>query len=191
VTVQGGSGEQPCGTVPFVGARQASTNKALGSPPPPPPGPSPSPATSPTPIVPLPAPPAPVLPASTPRAFRPPAPPAAFFALPAQSFAPAVTPLVFSPTLARPIPPSGTAPVAVFSPAVAPQEKREEEEATESVHNMAAYNPEDPPPSLPAILGLIVIAAGAGTSIRRAGRSRRSRSAPALVRVGTGVRRRR
>jgi hypothetical protein len=190
VTVQGGSVEQPCGTVPFVGARQASTNKALGSPPPPP-APSPSPAASPTPIVPLPAPPAPVPPASTPPAFRPPAPPPAFFVLPAQSFAPTVTPLVFSPTLARPIPPSGTAPVAVFSPAVAPQEKREEEEATESVHNMAAYNPEDPPPPLAPILGLIIVAAGAGTTIRRAGRSRGSRRAPALVRVGAGVRRRR
>jgi hypothetical protein len=191
VTVQGGSVEQPCGTVPLVNPPPATSNTAVPSPlPPPAPAPSPSPASSPTPIAPppppLPAPPRSPAPPSPPRAAVPP-----YFVLPAQPFAPVVAPLVVSPTLARPIPPSGTAPVTVVSPAAAPEEKREEEEAVESVRNMAVYDPDDPflPPA--AILGLVVVAAGAGTTIRRTSRSRRARRTPAFARASTEGRRRR
>lgn len=191
VTVQAGSVEQPCGTVPLINPPPATSNTAVPSPLPPP-SPSPTPGTSPTPIAP-PPPPAPLAAPQSPAAH--PNPPhvavPAFFLLPPQPFAPVLAPLVVSPTLARPIPPSGSAPVSVFSPAVAPEEQREEEEAIESVHNMAVYDPAGPTLPPISLLGLIVLAAGAGTTIRRASRGRGVRRAPALARVGASASRRR
>jgi predicted hotdog family 3-hydroxylacyl-ACP dehydratase len=68
------------------------------------------------------------------------------------------------------------------SPAVAPKEEQEDEEATESARNsMAIYDPEEqalPPLSL---IALMAIAAGAGVGIRRASRGRRTRRAPELA----------
>jgi hypothetical protein len=186
VTVQAGSVEQPCGTVPLVNPPAAAVSAA-------PPAtalpPSTPPAASPAPLaVAPPPPPPPVVP--TPPVLplvqhpTPPAPPLLIKPLPTVTLVATVLPP--PPPLARPIPPSGAATVSVFQPAVA--EKREDEEAVESARNsMAVYEPGSPrlPPAAP--LALIVLAAGVGASVRRAGRSRdagrmrRRRPAPAFV----------
>ncbi len=86
------------------------------------------------------------------------------------------------PVLARPIPPSGAATVSV--PAAAPKEEQEDEEAVENARaSMSLYVPEDPylPPY--ALLALFVIAAGAGTGIRRSSRGRRTRQTPVFARM--------
>jgi hypothetical protein len=185
VTVQPGSVEQPCGTVPLVNPPLATANTAVALPPPPP---SPAPAAaSPTPLSPpLPPPPLPLTPQPAPhQPLHQPTPPA-FFVQPAPLVALIAVPLVPPPTVARPTPPSGTAPI--FGQALAPKEEQEDEEAVESARaNMALYTPDDPtlPPAL--LLGLIVLAAGAGVGIRRGGRSRGSRRAPALARTGARI----
>jgi hypothetical protein len=71
----------------------------------------------------------------------------------------------------------------VTSPAVAAEEKREEEEAYESVHNFAMYRPSDRrlPPALP--LGLIVLVAALGAGLSRGAQSRRQRRRPAYARA--------
>jgi hypothetical protein len=74
--------------------------------------------------------------------------------------------------------------VSVFSPAVAPHEEREEEEAVESVHNMAAYHPDDPLLPPVAWLGLIVLAAAISTGARTTGRASRKRNRAAFAYVG-------
>jgi hypothetical protein len=189
VTVQAGSVEQPCGTVPLVNPPPATAN-AAAAPPPPPPAPAPA-AAAPTPLSPpLPPPPplsVPSPPVAVPRpAVHQPAPPP-FFAIGVPTVALAVAPLPPPPPVPRPTPPSGTAPI--FGQALAPKEEREDEEAVESARaNMALYTPDDPMLPQALLLGLILIAAGAGVGICRAGRSRRSREAPALVRVGTRTR---
>jgi hypothetical protein len=181
VTVQAGSAEQPCGTVPLNNPSTVavSASAPVGAPPP-----STPPASSPTPVSVTP-PPLVLAPASVPPAppiVGPPPPP--FFVKPLTPVALVAVPLVPPPVLARPIPPSGAAEVAVFSPAVAPEEKREEEEAVESARNsMAIYDPEEKsPPPLP-LIALIVIAAGTGAGIRRTRTSRRTRRAPELARA--------
>jgi len=136
VTVQGGSVEQPCGTVPLAAGRFAKPASAAVPAPPTPPPPAPAPA--PAPIAP---PPAPTLtpPAAKPAVKTP--PPAAAALL--------FTPLLLAPhggipaippppagAFARPIPPGG-ATVRVF------EEKREEEEATEQSQAFAAYRAAD------------------------------------------------
>ena len=145
VTVQAGSVEQPCGTVPLINppVKEVSASAPIAALPP-----STPPASSPTPltVVPPPPPPAP-LPVSPPAPLPPRvvSPPAPFFGRPLPTIALVAAPLLPPPVTARPIPPSGTSPVAVFNPAVAPEEKREEEEAVESArNNMAAYYPEEP-----------------------------------------------
>jgi hypothetical protein len=187
ITVQAGSVEQPCGTVPLVNPPPAES-KASTKPPPPPPGSAPG--ATPTSIVPVP--PAPVLlPATVPRiaaaAPRHASPRPPFF-LPPQPAVPLIAALLpISPIFARPIPPSGTAPVSVFSPAVAPQEEREVEEAVESVHNMAAYRPDEPGPPAIAWLALITLAlgAGAGAVLRTTSRGPSARRKPSLARATT------
>jgi Transglycosylase SLT domain len=186
VTVQPGSVEQPCGTVPLVNP-PAATAKTAVSLPAPPPSPAPA-AASPTPLSPvLPPPPslpAPPAPAPAPHvAVHQPVPPP-FFVLPQLPVALVAVPLLPPPTVARPIPPSGTAPI--FGQALAPKEEQEDEEAVESARaNMALYVPEDPTLPPATLLGLLVVAAGAGVGIRRAGRSRRSRRTPVLARAVT------
>ena len=195
VTIQAGSVEQPCGTVPLVNppAREVSASAPVAALPP-----STPPASSPTPLAVVAPPPPPVLPLATPPAPPPPPrvvpPPAPFFLRPLPTVALVAAPLIPPPVLARPIPPSGTAPVTVFSPAVAPEEKREEEEAVESARNsMAAYYSEEPTLPPTPLIALIVLAAGAGVSVRRAGRSRRHGRAhtyaPAWARIQTRTRR--
>jgi hypothetical protein len=172
VTVQAGSVEQPCGTVPVknppvVGA---GASAPVASPPSSPAGASPAPVT----LVP-PPPPAPVhpAPAPPPAAPRPAAatPPFPFLPKP-PLLAPLIAiPLVPPPAVARPTPPSGTS--AVAEPATAPEEQEEEEEATESARaNASAYKAGSPTPSPLPVIALVLIAAAAGTGIRR-GRRRR------------------
>jgi len=183
ITVQAGSVQQPCGTVPLINPPPAEakvSTRLPGLPPSnPPPGNSPLPVAVP-PLVP-PALVPPPAPASAPVAPRPIPPPFFFTALPSVPLLAAILPP--PPVLARPIPPSGTSPVTVVSPAVAPKEEKEDEEAVESARNsMAVYDPNSPnlPPAAP--LALIVIAAGAGAVIRSA-RSGRGRRVPALARA--------
>jgi hypothetical protein len=181
VTVQAGSVRRPCGTQPL--AELPAAQQAVPVPPPAPaPAPAPAgpaPASAPPPV-PVPAPPA------APVAAAPPAPSAPgaakpFFLPPALS-APTlafVPPPV--PTPARPTPPSGTS--AVTSPVEAAEKEEEHEEATEQVSNQAvAYHAPDHEPSPIYLLGLVVIAAFAGVSIRRRPRSRReAQIAPATI----------
>lgn len=184
VTVQAGSVQRPCGTVPLKDPPGGGGNTDA----PPPPGQEPPPGNEPvdgsTPVVPPSAPAAPpVAPAPAPVAA-----PAPVHHAPAPQIAvPLTLPYVFLPpgagltpvqtavpvagtTAARPIPPSGTAPVNVYQPAVAPERQREHEEAVDMVHNMAAYRPhrrESPvSPALPAVV-LLAALAGAGLYGRR------------------------
>jgi hypothetical protein len=100
-------------------------------------------------------------------------------ALPLHPFVPAPPP----PT-GRPAPPSSTSPSSVFQVEAAPREEREEEEAIESVRNSAAaYDPAEHEPSPAYLLGVIVLAAFAGMTIRRGDRRGRRdlRIAPASM----------
>jgi hypothetical protein len=177
VTVQAGSVEQPCGTVPLKNPPvvPASLGAAVASPPS-----APAAGSSPTPVTVAPPPPPPSpAPAHPAPAPPPPPPPRAPAATPSFPFLPKppllapliLIPLVPPPAVARPTPPSGTS--AVAEPAGAPEEQEEEEEATESARaNMAAYNRGNPAISPLPLIALVVIAAAAGTGIRR-GRRRR------------------
>lgn len=138
VTVQSGSVQRPCGTVPLLNPPTRQPALAV---PPPPPSPAPAPTfTSPPGALPPPPPP----PAPTPA----PAPqvvhhhpvhhplPTPFFAA-----APGLTPIVAivpppPPPAAQTTPPSGTSPVT--QPAVSPEPEEEDEAALDLVHHMAA-----------------------------------------------------
>ncbi len=182
VTVQAGSVQQPCGTVPLAHPPAA----VVGAPAPPPVAPAPAspPPASPAPlaVAPPPPPPLPVPVKPLPPLVSHPVPPTPFFFRPVVA-APIVAALLPPPpVLARPIPPSGAATVSV--PAVAAKEEQEDEEAVENARaNMAAYTPGESHPPAISLLALIVLAAGAGTGIRRAGRRRRTRATPAFVRA--------
>jgi hypothetical protein len=181
VTVQAGSVRQPCGTVPLKEVR--ANQRAVAAPPPPPPAPAaagPTPAA--TPPVPLPPPPpaaapakvrpAPTRPVPAPPFFLPPAAPVALIAFVPPPLIPA----------ANPTPPSGTS--AVTSPVEAAQREEEEEEATESASNQAvAYRTGEHEPSPAYVLGIVLLAAFAGASIRRRPRRdrRELRVAPATL----------
>jgi hypothetical protein len=185
VTVQGGSVEQPCGTVPLSPSHfKAQASSAPASPAAPPPSPAPAPA----PIAPPPPPPA-LAPAPAVKVVPKPAPKVALplailpiVAVPAVGPVPAVPPPPAA-SFARPIPPGG-ATVRVF------EEKREEEAAPEQSQAFARYRPHAPARAQASIgassggssrfttyglpLGVLILLAGAGTSIGR-GRRRRSR----------------
>ena len=181
VTVEAGSVRQPCGTQPLKERPAGQQSAALPPPPAPSPAPAgPVPASSAPPPVPLPLPPAPA-PAAVHAAQPPPHVPA---------FVPLVAPgaplLAFVPppvpTPARPTPPSGTS--AVTSPVEMAEQEEEQEEAPESVSNKAvAYEQSEHEPSPVYVLGIVVLAAFAGASIRRRMRGgRRSVSvAPATI----------
>ncbi|HXP99560.1 MAG TPA: hypothetical protein VN845_05795 [Solirubrobacteraceae bacterium] len=136
VTVQGGSVEQPCGTVPLSPSHfKAQASSAPAAPAAPPPSPAPAPA----PIAPPPPPPAPAA-APVVKVVPKPAPKVALplailpiAALPAVGPVPAVPPPPAA-SFARPIPPGG-ATVRVF------EEKREEEAAPEQSQAFARYSP--------------------------------------------------
>lgn len=198
VTVQAGSVRRPCGTQPL---KEAAASQQGVPVPPPAPAPAPAPA-GPTPSsspAPLPVPPAPPpVPVPAPVSPKPvlKAPP--FFvpaALPATLLPFVPLPV---PTPARPTPPSGTS--AVTSPVEAAEKEEEHEEATESVSNSAvAYRAPDHEPSPVYVLGIVLLAAIAGVSLRRTRSGRRGvQVAPATIstmrtqrRLGDGRRPRR
>jgi hypothetical protein len=175
VTVQAGSVRQPCGTVPQP--KEAKTTEVAAPPPPPPPPPtsSPPPASTPAPIPVLPAPPAATV--NPPARVKPPTPPGFLIVQPPIAPLLAIVPPPL-PTPARPTPPSGTS--AVTSPVEAAQEEEEEEAAPESVAAEAvAYDQTEHEPSPYYLLGIIVLAAFAGASLR----GRRSRRGGRRVQV--------
>ena len=182
VTVEPGSVRQPCGTVHLKATPAGASQTA------PPPAPAPAagppaaaPASAPPPV---PPPPPPVAVAPTPTVRPPNARPFTpnFFIQPTPAvFLPAFVPVPV-PTPARPTPPSGTS--AVTSPVEAPQREEEDEVAPESVSNEAvAYGAHEHEPSPAYLLGVIVLAAFAGASIRRRPRGRRrgAQIAPATL----------
>ena len=181
VTVQAGSARQPCGTTPLAQLPVKPQGVEVPAPTPAPTPAGVAPASSAPlslPVPPAPAPAAPLVP--RPPAHPTPAPP--FFvpaALPAFVL-PFVPPPV--PTPARPTPPSGTS--AVTSPVEAPEREEEEEAAPESVSNEAvAYRQTEHEPAPEYILGIVLLAAFAGASLRgRPGRrGREVRVAPATI----------
>ena len=185
VTIQGGSVRQPCGTVPLA-AKPAVAEPGVAAPPAqqPPPASSAPPAglnvpfSSPSPVPAVPS--APVVPHTPVSQFLPQVAPVAFI--------PAFVPVPL-PTPARPTPPSGTS--AVTSPVEAAQKEEEEEAAPESVDaSAAAYHPSEHeiPPAY--IVGLVVLAAFAGASLRgRRGPRRGTRVAPATLSASRSQRR--
>jgi hypothetical protein len=179
VTIQAGSVRQPCGTTRLNKLPVSAT--ANTQPPPPPTEGGPAPASS-SPVVPVPVPAPPAVPAAPPATHVvTQLVPAPFLAAPAPAaFLPAFVPVPV-PTPARPTPPSGTS--AVTSPVEAPQKEEEEEAAPESVSNEAvAYRQTEHEPPAVYLLGVIVLAAFAGASVRgRPGRRRSPRIAPATV----------
>jgi hypothetical protein len=178
VNVQPGSVRQPCGTVPAAKVPSAQQAEPV---PPPPPTPTPvtaTPVSSSSPPLPVPLPPL------APVAARPvsPSPPPPFFlnSVPPGFVLGFVPPPV--PTPARPTPPSGTS--AVTSPVEAAEREEESEAAPESVSNEAvAYRAPEHEPSPAYVLGIVVLAAFAGASIRRRPRRgrREVRIAPATI----------
>lgn len=173
VTVQGGSSEQPCGTVPLEHppARYETSNTPFVVP-----NTTTAPSTAPlgAQINNLVPPPPPKLPHQLPPAPLLLTNPAALFAIPPP-------PLSVASTTPQPTPPSGTAQVPAQSPVaqqVSVAEREEEVEgAYQHVHNMAAYeHPEGESfPTWP--IALIVIAAAAGAGLR----PRRDRDSPAYA----------
>jgi hypothetical protein len=180
VTVQAGSVRRPCGTVPLkeLPAQQSAET------------PAPAPAPAPAPVGPTPAATPPVVPVPAPPAAVPPAvvhpvpSPKPFF-LPPPLNAPVlafVPPPV--PTPARPTPPSGTS--AVTSPVEAAEKEEEEEEATEQVSNSAvAYRSAEHEIAPEYILGIVLLAAFAGVSLRRRPRRGRGQAHVAAATVTT------
>jgi hypothetical protein len=172
VTIQGGSVEYPCGTVPLknpplakaVEKQFAIPNLApkLGATPP----------LVPNIHIPVPAPP--IVLHAHPHPAKPHHAQVFPFLLAPPTLA-LLRPVLLPPppTAARPTPPSGTSSAQVYQSAVAPQQKREEEEAVDVVHNMAAYgrDPGRPVPYyLPAVILLLAVA---GAGLYQAARYRR------------------
>jgi hypothetical protein len=170
VTVQAGSVRRPCGTVPLKAVKAQEQAVAPVPPLAPAPAPAgPAPASSPPPVVPVPPVPA-AAPPAPPAPPRAPALPPPFFIQPAAPFlVPAFVPPPL-PAPAEPTPPTGTS--AVTSPIEVAEHEEDEEEATESVSNQAmAYRAPEHEPSPVYILGIVLLAAFAGASLR--GRDRR------------------
>ncbi len=186
VTVQAGSVEQPCGTVPLVNPPRATTS-LLSNPIVPAPPIAPTPTITPQ-LSLVPPPPLAPLPVKPPHTATHPTPPllpiAAVTAAPLRVALPAP-----APQPARPTPPSGAA--QVTQPVGVAEEQRKEQEAVDVVHNMTAYNPGSDAPPPWSSLALIVIAAGAGAGVRRARRDRSQAPAFASVRAEAPRRRRR
>jgi hypothetical protein len=187
VTIQAGTATRPCGTVPLDPSRFTSSASSAPSSPPPAPAPAPTPAPSPAPPPPPPppaAPPAaPVHHAATPVVPAPvvvPGPimpsPVPTAPHPVASFPPVIPPPP-TPFVANPTPPGG-ATVRVH------EEKREEEEATETSSAFSAYHPDDAPmvPMVPLGVALLVVAIGGGMTGRRMSRRRREGIAYAFTR---------
>jgi hypothetical protein len=174
VTVQGGSAEQPCGTVPLL--NQPAAEESQSPPTVAAPAPTESPAASEPFLALTPPSPLPVTPAKPAmhHHFSPAPFPAALLA-PVALLAPLRAALPPPPPqAARPTPPSGTSAVEAL------EREREEQGAVDLVHNAAVYEPGGN--SLPrwSPLALLLIAAAVGSTIRR----RRPGRSPATARVG-------
>jgi hypothetical protein len=178
VTVQEGSEVRPC-VPPFPLSKPANVQKPVN---PLAPAPAPAPAgTAPAtaPVAALPPPPAVPAPPAAPRPAA--AVPPFFLASPAPAPVLAFVPPPV-PTPARPTPPTGTS--AVTSPVEVAEHEEEPEEAPELVGNKAvAYKAPEQEPSPAFVLGIVLLAAFAGASVRRRGRSgrREVRVAPATL----------
>ena len=195
VTVQQGSIEEPCGTVPgkVVTITQPGSSPGASTP-----ALAPSPTVAPTVPVALSVPPPPPPP---PGVLPPPALPP--LTLPLLAAAPPVVaalpvpPRVILPIAtftARPIPPIGFGTVAAIAPLSVRvvEEQREDEEAVETARSaFAVYNPNDSGPLVPGIgmMVLVVVLAGAGTGAALRLR-RRHRGGAAFARADTRPRRR-
>jgi hypothetical protein len=191
VTVQAGSVQQPCGTRPLSRDRfRPVVDPSAAATSPPPPAVAPSVAPSPSPAPP-PPPPATVIvtpPPRVPRVVRnvplpPPFIPAPLVAgeiplkPPTQRPIVGVSPPPPATSFTGPTPPGG-ATVRVF------EEKREEEVAPEQSSAFAAYNPDEHVPLAPALLGVALLAAFAGTALTL-GVRRRDRNTPRRVAPAT------
>ncbi|HVR05866.1 MAG TPA: hypothetical protein VMS02_07470 [Solirubrobacteraceae bacterium] len=179
VTVQGGSVEYPCGTVPLKNPPPRVEPGASSFP-----VPSLAPASPVAPSVQpqlLPVPPAPPAPPPHPKPPhpRPHRPTPVYPFVPLQAGLALLRPLIVPPPLSpvQPTPPSGTSSVQVYQNAVAPQSEREEEEALDIVHNMAAYGPQPGRPVPPYLPAVILVLAVAGATIVGGRQARRLRLA--------------
>ncbi|MEX2105306.1 MAG: hypothetical protein WD810_00255 [Solirubrobacterales bacterium] len=178
VRVQAGSVQQPCGTRPLRPDR--FTRDTPGSTPPAPPPPPATPAGSPplnfsppalTPTTPASAPPNPT-PTPAPIPVEPFVPLAAGLGIAA---VPAIVPPP-PPPIVRPLPPGG-APARTYQV----EEKREEEAAIEESQAFSRYESSDGGLTVPPyLLGLVLILALAGASVRGGPGARRC-AAPSLV----------
>jgi hypothetical protein len=187
VTVQGGSVEQPCGTVPLSPSHfkvAAAAAAAVPSAPPPSPAPAPAPIAPPPPPPAAPAPVAKVVPKPAPKVALP----LAFVPIvqvPAASGVRVVPPPPAA-SFADPIPPGG-ATVRVF------EEKREEEAAPEQSQAFARYRPDMAVSARASMAGasgggssrlalygaplaILILLAGAGATIGRGRRQSRRAS---------------
>ncbi|MGA7705852.1 MAG: hypothetical protein WB998_13265, partial [Solirubrobacteraceae bacterium] len=119
-----------------------------------------------------------------PRPGIPPFVPLAVVSTPLLAFVPPPV-----PTPARPSPPTGTS--AVTSPIEVAEREDEEESATEQASNLAvAYHPGEDEPASVYLLGVLLLAALAGASIRRPRRGRRTaRAAHVTIGASRGQRR--
>jgi len=178
VTVQQGSVEEPCGTVPAKTVIVPVPPTKI-----PPVGPQPRQPI--TPKVRIPVPPPPV------RASPPPAPAPVPKSLALTTEPTPLAPAPFAPRVivpvatftARPLPPIGfgSVPAAVPLSVRVPQEEKKEEEAVETQQSFAAYHPDDPGPLLPG-LALLILALGAGTGGVALGSRRKPRGGPSFAR---------
>ena len=187
VTVEAGSVREPCGTVRLK--QLPAAHQQASAPAPPPPAPAPAgaqPAQAGT-TPPIPLPPPPAMPPARPNPPRPSVPPFVPLAAVSTPLLAFVPPPV--PTPARPSPPTGTS--AVTSPIEVAEREDEEESATEQASNLAvAYNPGEDEPASVYLLGVLLLAALAGASIRRPRRGRRgARAAHAAIGSARGQRR--
>ena len=179
VTVQSGSVQRPCGTRPLRPDR--FRRNASNAAPPPPPPPPPAPAGNPPIDF---APPAlalapPVIAPLLPKPALPPVPPVPVPA-PAPVGVLAIPPPPPPPAI-RPLPPGG-APARVYQ-----VEKEEEEEAApESSQAFSRYEPDDGGLGGGYVLGVVLLAAIAGASVR-GNPGRRDRRPPAPARASTGT----
>jgi hypothetical protein len=189
VTVQQGSVQRPCGTVPLHPSRfvrrpatEPSEQPEVAQPPPPAPGETPIPEID------LPPPPPPASPAPAPlSSFVPPA-------VAPVAPVPVLVPLTSPPT-PRPIPPSGTAPVtsptSVVQPAAKVQKEEEEELAPEHQQSAVRYDPDGGDPLIASLLTVAALAAALSfAGLRHAPRWGGRRRTPAFARVSARPRRR-